>query len=282
MNQKICLITGANSGIGKETARELARTGATVIMVARDARRGEAARTEIVADTGNHQVALLLADLSSQASTRALAAQVTAQYDRLDLLVNNAGGYFATRQESVDGLELTFALNHMGYFLLTNLLLPLLKASAPARIVNVSSDAHRGGRITLTDYNRLTRYSGFKVYGESKLANVLFTYALARRLEGSGVTVNAMHPGFVRTGFGLNNKGIQGRVIGWLARAFALTPQQGAETAIWLATSADVAGVSGQYFVKKRAKKSSAASYNEEDQALLWALSEELIQRRGG
>lgn len=279
MQGKVCLVTGANSGIGKETARELARLGATVVMVARSAERGEAARREILAETTNTAVDLMLADLSSQAEVERLAQAFKARYDRLHVLVNNAGAIFAQRQESVDGIEMTFALNHMGYFWLTNALLDVLKASAPARIINVSSDAHKVGRFNFDDYQRTQRYSNFQVYGESKLANVLHAFYLAEQLAGSGVTINAMHPGFVATGFGRNNGALWRAALAVIGRFFALKPAQGADTVVYLATSPEVEGVTGQYFAKRRPTPAAKAAYDKAAQRRLWELSEQLSQR---
>lgn len=271
---KVCLITGANSGLGKVTARELAKMGATVAMVARSQARGEAALAEVQQASGSNKVHLMLADLSSLASTRQLAEEFKAQYGRLDVLVNNAGAIFKDRQVSVDGYEMTFALNHLSYFLLTNLLLDLLKASAPARIVNVSSGAHMGGRINFDDLMLEKKYRSFAAYSQSKLANVLFTYELARHLEGSGVTANALHPGGVATGFG-SGTGFMGWVFK-LIRPFLLTPEQGAETQIYLASSPEVADISGKYFDKKKPVKSSQISYDTAVAQRLWQISKEL------
>jgi NAD(P)-dependent dehydrogenase (short-subunit alcohol dehydrogenase family) len=274
MTNTVCLVTGANSGLGKITARELARMGATVVMVARSQARGEAALDEVQQATGSSQVSLILADLSSLTGTRQLADQFKADYSRLDVLVNNAGAIFKERQLSVDGFEMTLALNHLSYFLLTNLLLDLLKAAAAARIVNVSSGAHMGGSINFDDLMLEKKYRSFAAYSQSKLANVLFSYELARRLEGSGVTSNALHPGGVATGFGAGEG-----VMGWffkLARPFLLTPEQGAETQIYLASSPEVADVTGKYFAKKKPVKSSKESYDTAVAQRLWQISEEL------
>jgi NAD(P)-dependent dehydrogenase (short-subunit alcohol dehydrogenase family) len=270
----VCLVTGANSGLGKITARELAKMGATVIMVARSQARGEAALAEVKQASGSDSVHLMLADLSSLDATRKLAEQFKAEYGRLDIFVNNAGAIFKDRQLSVDGYEMTFALNHLNYFLLTNLLLDTLKASAPARIVNVASGAHMGGSLNFNDLMMAKKYRSFPAYSQSKLANVLFTYELARRLEGSGVTVNALHPGGVATGFG-SGEGI----MGWLfklLRPFLLTPEQGAETQIYLASSPEVAGITGKYFAKKKPVQSSKESYDTAVAQRLWQISEEL------
>ena len=216
----------------------------------------------------------LLADLSSMAEVRRLAEAFKGRYGRLDVLVNNAGAIFVRRQNTVDGYEMTFALNHLSYFLLTNLLLDLLKASAPSRIVNVASDAHEGAKLDLDNLNG-GRFFTVQAYGRSKLANILFTYELARRLEGTGVTANALHPGFVATGFGANN-GALTRIFMRLSHLFALTPAQGADTVIYLASSPDVEGISGRYFVRRQAVPSSPASYDEATARRLWEISAQM------
>lgn len=274
MTEKVCLVTGANAGLGKVTALELARMGATVIMVARSQARGEAALAEVRQGSGSDKVQLLLADLSSMATIRQLAATVQANYGRLDVLVNNAGGIFKDRQVSVDGYEMTFALNHLSYFLLTNLLLDLLKASVPARIVNVSSGAHAGSNINFNDIMLAKKYRSFEAYGQSKLANILFTYELARRLAGSGVTANALHPGGVATEFA-TGEGLMGTIFK-LIRPFLLTPEQGAQTQIYLASSPEVEGISGQYFARKKPVNSAKISYDTAVAQRLWQLSAEL------
>ncbi len=264
MKGKVCLVTGATDGVGKVTARELARMGATVIGVGRNAEKSARAQAEIRAAARHDDVHFLLADLAVQAEVRRLAGEVLARWPRLDVLVNNAGALFTSYQETPDGIERTFALNHLAYFLLTVLLLDRLKASAPARIVNVASDAHGGGAMDFDDLNNRAHYSGWNAYNDSKLANILFTYELARRLEGSGVTANAVHPGFVHTNFaaaaGLNMRG-------------PLTPDEGADTQIWLASAPELDGVSGKYFVSRRELRSSEASYSVEDARRLWAVS---------
>lgn len=278
MQHKTVVITGANSGIGFVTARELARQGAQVALVCRNPEKGAAAQDAIRRASGNNNIHLLQADLSSQASIRQLAHNLRQQFDRLDVLVNNAGAVFYRRQTSVDGIELTFALNHLGYFMLTWLLLDLLRASAPARVVNVSSEAHRYARLDMQDlqYTR-RRYRGFRAYSQSKLANLLFTAELARQLEGSGVTANALHPGFVSTGFGANN-GLLSQFFMWAVAPFALTPEQGAQTSIYLAASAAVEGVSGRYFIKSAPAAPAAAANDIALQQQLWAQSLALTQ----
>jgi len=276
MNGKICMVTGANAGIGKVTARELAKMGAHVVMVCRSAERGEAAKKE-VEQTATGQVDLMIADLSSQASIRALAATYLEKYDRLDVLINNAGVLFMERSESVDGLEMTFALNHMGYFLLTDLLLDRIKASAPARIVNVSSMAHSRGAINFDDLQAEQKFGGMDVYSSSKLANILFTTELARRLNGTGVTANSLHPGFVRSNFGDNNGRLM-KIVMPIAKLFAINTDKGAETSIYLASSPEVEGVTGKYFVKKKAVTPSEAAQETAVAERLWQVSEALLR----
>ena len=211
---KICLVTGGTNGIGKATAQALAQMGATIVIVGRDAQKAAQVSKEIQAASGSQNVDWLLADLSSQQDIRRLVAEFKSKYSQLHVLINNAGGTFMTRQLSVDGIEMTFALNHLAYFLVTNLLLETIKASAPARIINVSSDAHSGGKIDFDNLQGERSYSGIGPYGNSKLANILFTTELARRLEGTGVTVNALHRGLVSTGFGKNNPGLLMKIMG--------------------------------------------------------------------
>ncbi len=271
MQGKVCMVTGATAGIGKETARALAQQGAHAILVGRNPEKCAATVTAIQAQTGNQAVEAMVADLSSQAEIRQLADQFKREHQRLDVLVNNAGAIFLWRKESVDGLEMTFALNHIGYFLLTNLLLDTIKASAPARIVNVSSAAHRGNRLDFDDLQNTRRY-GYDVYGQSKLANLHFTYELARRLEGTGVTVNALHPGFVASDFAANN-GWPVRLFKPLINLMAIPIDKGAETSIYLASSPEVEGITGQYFVERKATRSSEASYDAEAARKLWEVS---------
>jgi len=274
MKGKICMVTGATSGIGEVTARTLAQMGATVIVVGRSSERSAATVEHIRQQTGNPTVEFMLADLSSQKEIRRLAQQFRSRYQHLHLLVNNAGGLFTARQQSVDGIEMTFALNHLGYFLLTNLLLDTLKASAPARIVNVAASAHRFVRgVNFDDLQGQARYSGLQAYAQSKLCNLLFTYELARRLEGTGVTVNALHPGVVATRFGHNNRGLAG-MLARLSNLIAISPERGARTIIYLATFSGVEGVTGQYFVNKKKAPSSPASLDRTSAIRLWRVSE--------
>lgn len=271
MDGKVCLVTGANSGVGMATARELARLGATVVMVARSRERAEPVLAEIRRATGNQKVELMIADLSSQQSIHSLAAAFKQKYDQLHVLVNNAGAIFQKRAVTVDGLEATFALNHLGYFLLTNLLLDLIKASAPARIISVSSGAHAMGSIQFDDLQSERKYGAMRAYSQSKLANILFTVELARRLAGTGVTANCLHPGFVRSGFATETAG--SRALLAVLRPFTISPEQAAETPVYLATSAEVAGVTGKYFIKKRVARSTAASTDMAAARRLWQVS---------
>ena len=279
MKGRICLVTGANTGIGLETARELANRGATVIMTSRDMERGAAALDDVRGSTGSDAVELLQLDLASLTSIRTAAATFLRRYERLHVLVNNAGLILGDRRETEEGFEMTFGVNHLGTFLFTTLLLEAIKASAPARIVNLASDAHRGSSgLSFDDLQRNNGYSGFKVYADSKLANILFTRELSRRLEGSGVTANAVHPGVVRTSFGADGD------AGWLlnsfysvARWFVRTPLQGAQTSLYVATAEELAEVSGQYFANCKQKKPNAAARDDEAAARLWQVSEALL-----
>jgi len=271
------MITGSNSGIGKATAIGLAKMGASVVMVCRDQIKGEAAMAEVKAKSGNESVTLMLADLSSQKSIHQLAKDFADTYQHLHVLVNNAGVHLAKRSVTVDGIETTFAVNHLSYFLLTNLLLGVLKSSAPARIVNVSSKAHYRGHINFDDLQGEKRYSGFRAYSQSKLANILFTYELAKRLIGTGVTANCLHPGVVATNLWRNNSG----VLGLILRIFSplmQSPEKGARTSIYLASSPEVGGISGKYFVKETEVRSSRESYDESISQRLWRLSAELTR----
>ncbi|MGB3683419.1 MAG: SDR family oxidoreductase [Rubrobacteraceae bacterium] len=273
---KICMVTGATSGLGEVTARELAKRGATMVLVGRDRDKTEAVAQSIAADSGNGNVEWLLADLSSQEEIRRLAGEFRSEHETLDVLVNNAGAFFTEYGETVDGVERTFAVNHLNYFLLTNLLLGPLKAAAPSRVVNVASGAHKGAGINLEDPSLEGNYSGWRAYGQSKLANIMFTYELARRLEGTGVTANALHPGAVATNIGSNNKVWYARPVLALFRRFSTPPEKGARTSIYLASSPEVEGVSGGYFAEERPASSSEASRDAVAARKLWELSETL------
>jgi NAD(P)-dependent dehydrogenase (short-subunit alcohol dehydrogenase family) len=276
MKGKVCLITGATSGIGLETAKQLARLGATVIVVGRNASKGAMVVSQLRQQTGNAQIEFMHADLSSQKEIRALAEQFKRKYARLDVLVNNAGIVKIFRAESVDGIEMTWAVNHLAYFLLTNLMLDVLNASAPARIVNVSSAMHWQARIHFNDVEFKRGYNPLTTYCHSKLANIMFTYELARRLEGTGVTANALHPGGVRTNLLASN----GWFFRWIAQPIfnlhAVSVEEGAQTSVYLATSSEVEGVTGKYFVRCQPRPSSPASYDESAQKKLWEVSEKM------
>ncbi len=264
MRGQVCLVTGATDGVGEVTARELARMGATVIGVGRAPEKVERVPQDIKQATGSDSVEFWRYDLSSQADIRALADEFRRRYDRLDVLVNNAGALFKLRRETVDGLEMTFALNHLAYFLLTNLLLDTLKTSTPARIVSVASSMQH--RPDFDDLQMRQGYDGWDAYGCSKYMNVLFTAELARRLQGTNVTANTLNPGYTATNFhraaGLNMQG-------------HLTPEEGAQTQLYLATSPEVAHVSGQYFDNKRPARSAALD-DLDGARRLWEVSAEL------
>ena len=269
---KIAMVTGANSGIGKITALELAKMGAAVTMVCRSRDKGEAALREIRDSIGGDSLDLMIADLSSQEEIRTLAEEFQKKHDRLDVLVNNAGVIVRQRSMTRDGIETTFAVNHLAYFLLTSLLIDLLKRSARSRIVNVSSRAHTSATINFDDLQGEREYGGWRAYCQSKLANILFTYELARRLEGSGVTANCLHPGVIATGL---FRGLP-KILAVPLRMVLSSPESGAETSVYLASSPEVEGVTGKYFSKKRAVASSPESQNAERARRLWEVSERL------
>jgi len=275
MNGRTVLVTGGTGGIGKATAAGLAALGARVAITGRDRRRADEAAAEIRA-AGGPAVDVFVADLSSQSEVRRLAAEVLDGLPRLDVLVNNVGGFWSTRHVTADGLEHTFALNHLAPFLLTNLLLDRLMENAPARVVTVSSGAQAMGRIDFADLQGERSYSGQRAYNQSKLANVLFAYELARRLEGTGVTANVLHPGVVRTAFGAEDPARMQRWRLPVVRPFMKTPEQGAATSIHLASAPELAQVSGQYFADSRPKRSSSRSYDAAVAARLWDVSCEL------
>jgi NAD(P)-dependent dehydrogenase (short-subunit alcohol dehydrogenase family) len=274
MNGKICMVTGATSGIGKSTAQELARLGATVIIIGRNPDKCEQTVAELRTASGNPQVHSLLADLSSQAAIRRMATEFKGQYPRLDVLVNNAGSAFLWRGLSVDGIERTFALNHLSYFLLTNLLIDTLIASAPARIVNVASGIHFGKQLDFDNLELKRGYGPLKAYGLSKLANILFTYELDRRFHERGVTANALNPGMVMTNIWRNLGPVIGPFISWLVSKNGQTPEEGAQGVIYLASSPEVEGQSGKYFRKTVEMKSDPITYDSQIAQQLWEVSE--------
>ena len=280
MQGKTVLVTGANQGIGKAAAIALARKGARVVLVSRNPDKGQAALAEVQAASPQRDAELIVADLSSQAEVRRLAAEYRSRHPRLDVLVNNAGLLVPERHTTVDGVEETFAVNHLAPMLLTLELMDLLKASGPARIVTVSSEAHRGARMHWDDLQfRTNRYRSFKAYGQSKLANILFTYELARRLEGTGVTANPLHPGVIASGFGHTYPGPVSLLLR-VVSPFLLTPEEGAATTVYLASSPEVEGVTGKYFSKCHPVRSNAVSQDVASQRKLWALSVEMLGNR--
>jgi NAD(P)-dependent dehydrogenase (short-subunit alcohol dehydrogenase family) len=279
MEGKTVLITGANQGIGKTSAIALGKRGARLVLVCRNAEKGRAAVADIERE-GAKGVELLIGDMGSQADIRRVAAEFRARHDRLDVLLNNAGVLVTGRRTTVDGIEETFAINHLGYFLLTNLLLDVLRASAPSRIVNVSSEAHRRAKMRWDDlqYKR-GRYVALTAYGQSKLANILFTRALAHRLDAAGVTANCLHPGVIASGFGQTYGGVFGVIIR-LAHPFMIKPEEGAHTSVYLASSPEVEGVTGKYFDKCKERRPSRAALEDGAPERLWVISEELTGLR--
>jgi NAD(P)-dependent dehydrogenase (short-subunit alcohol dehydrogenase family) len=276
MQGKTVIVTGSTNGIGYAAACELARKGAQTVLVSRSAEKCAQSVEKIKRETGNTQVEFIAADLSTKAGVQEVAHEFKKRHTRLDVLLNNAGAIFMSRQVSSDGIEMTIALNHLNYFHLTILLLDVLKASSPARIVSVSSAAHRGGKINFDDIQFKKGYSGMKAYSQSKLANVLFTYEMARKLEGTKVTANALHPGFVDTGFAKNNGGLVKFAMG-LLKPMQRKVDEGAQTSIYLASSPEVEGVSGKYFADSKAVDSDPASYDKAAAEKLWQLSLEMI-----
>jgi retinol dehydrogenase 14 len=275
MTGRICLITGATSGIGRHTAGELARMGAHVVLVARDPRRGQETRAELIETAGHREIEVFRADLAVQDDIRGLAAEFRDRYDRLDVLVNNAGLYATRHELTVDGVETTFAVNHLAPFLLTNLLREVLVVSAPSRVVTVASMMHKAGRIDFDDLSGQQRWSVQRAYNQSKLANVLFTRELARRLDGTRVTANCCHPGTVRSNFGAGSTGLSGVAMAAM-RPFMMTPARGADTVVYLASAPEVATATGGYYVRRRLRRSSRGSYDKDTARRLWEVSAEL------
>lgn len=275
MNDKICLITGGTSGIGKETAIALAEKGAHIVLTARNMAKGELVKKEITEKTGSETVDVMECDLSSLKDVKKFTDTFLIKYKKLDILINNAGIWETKRKESADGIELTFAVNHLAPFLITNELLGILKQSKDARIINVASDAHRYGTINFKDIEMKKSFSHMKAYSQSKLANILFTKELARRLEGDSVTVNCLHPGVVATQLFDN----MGSIVKSVFSFFMISPKKGAETTIFLASSPDVTNISGEYFKKKKPVRSSSESYDQNISEKLWKLSEDYISK---
>jgi NAD(P)-dependent dehydrogenase (short-subunit alcohol dehydrogenase family) len=275
MQGKVCVITGATSGIGLVAAERLAAQGARLVLVGRDRTRGEAALKRLREVAPRDEARMLYADLSRLAEMKRIGAEIAASEPRIDVLINNAGAIFTTRRVTEDGLELTFALNHMAYFVVTNLLLPNLRAAAPARIVSTASMAHRRATLDFADLQTARGYAAMKAYGRSKLANILFTRELARRVAGAGVTANCLHPGFVATRFG-NDNNLFVRAVVRLMMLSAIKPEEGAETIVYLASSPEVAEISGRYFQESRPATPSAAAQDDDAARRLWAESAKL------
>jgi NAD(P)-dependent dehydrogenase (short-subunit alcohol dehydrogenase family) len=278
MRGKVCVITGATSGIGLVAAERLAAMGARLVLVGRDKTRGEAAIARIKRSTPGAEIRIHYADLSRVVEMNRLASEIAAIEPRIDVLVNNAGAMFAQRGVTEDGLERTFAVNHIAYFVVANRLKERLVAAAPARIVNTASDAHRGNTLDFDDLQSARRYRGLTAYGRSKLANILFTRELARRLSGTGVTVNCLHPGFVATRIADNNGGVFRLGVGIAKSLFALSPEKGAQTIVYLASSPEVAGTTGGYFAKSRPATPTAAAQDDGAAGRLWEESVKLAR----
>jgi retinol dehydrogenase-14 len=274
MDGKVILITGGTSGIGKAAATALARMGAEVVVNGRDREKGERALQEIRDKSGSVKVSLLLADLALQSEVRRLAEEFEASHERLDVLINNAGLILRRRTETPDGIETTLAINHLAPFLLTNLLLGLLKRSAPSRIITLTSEAERQGKMDLEDLQSKRRYGAFRIYGKTKLANIMFTYELADRLRETGVTANCVHPGSVNTEFGKNERGVV--LLFRMFKPFMRSPEKGADTIVYLASSPEVEGMTGRYFSDREVVSSSEESYDRTLWKRLWEASEEL------
>ncbi len=273
MQDKTIVVTGGTSGIGEVAAVELAKQGARIVLVARDAERAEATLRKLRHANPAANPVAHMADLSRLSEMRRVAKEIGDEEPEIDVLINNAGALFGSRQAAEGGLEMTFALNHMSYFVMTNILLPNLKATKNARIVSTASDAHNGAKLDFDDLQSARKYSGFSVYGKSKLCNILFTRELARRIAGTGVTANCLHPGFVATRFGDLSGGIMSVAVRIAKPIGAISPAQGAKTIIYLATSSDVAGKSGGYYYKNKLAVPSAEAQNDADAQRLWEIS---------
>ncbi len=277
LQDKVCIVTGSNSGIGKATALALAEMGAQVVMVVRNSERGKEARLEIIEESGSNSVDLMICDLSSMESIRSFAAEFKNGYNRLDVLVNNAGAVFNKRQVTVDGFEQTFAVNYLAPFLLTHELLPLLKESAPSRVINLSSGLHKSAKLDLSDLQSESSYKAMNVYGSAKLMVVMQTYEMARHLKDTGVTVNVVLPGFVATNLGRNTGSRMSKIMFGMMKPFQLSAKEGAETSVYVASSPDVEGVTGKCFVKKMENETSKISYDIGLQKQLWDVTINLL-----
>ncbi len=270
MTGKVCLVTGANSGIGRETALGLASAGAKVVMLARNEQKGEAAREYIISESSNKDVNLVLCDLSNMQEIRRFAQQFLEDYDKLDVLINNAGAVFSKRNVTSEGFERTLAVNYLAPFLLTHELLRLLKSSAPARVINLTSGLHSKAKLDLDDIQSETRYKGMDTYQTTKLMVLLFSYKLARILQGTGVTVNAVSPGFVATNLGRNSGSLMSRIMFGMMKPFQISPKEGAATSLYAATSIELEGVTGKHFAKSQETDTSTISHDASLQDDLW------------
>ncbi len=282
LKEKVCLVTGATSGIGKVTAQELACMGATVVILCRNRTKGEAIKSEIEKAYHDAKVDLIVADLESLKDVRRATGEFKSKYSRLDVLINNAGGVNNKRRLTTDRLEATFEANYLSHFLFTSLLLDTLKASAPSRIINVSSGIHIQGKIIFEDLRTEQRYRWMSSYAQAKLAQIYFTYELADRLSGTGITVNVLHPGLVSSNFNSHTKGIVHVISGLVYAVAGISVEEGAKTSVYLASSPDVEGVTGKYFYKCREKESSRLSHDKDVGRRLWKVSEEIIQEKIG
>lgn len=275
---KICVVTGSNSGIGKETALALAGMGVTVVMVVRNQQKGQEALDEVVAKTGNRSVSLMTCDMSSMASVRSFAEKFKKKYTSLNILINNAGAEFVKRQVTPEGYEQSFAVDYLAPFLLTHELLDLLKASAPSRIINVSSGLAKNGRVDFDDLQNEKNYKGMKAYSNAKLMLIMFTYALSRRLSGSGVTANVLMPGFVATNLGKSSGSRSSALMFTLVRPMQISAKKGAETSVYLASSDEVTDISGKCFAKKKKATTCTASYDVDSQERLWVETTKMLR----
>ncbi|MHA2076375.1 MAG: SDR family oxidoreductase [Candidatus Thorarchaeota archaeon] len=277
MKDKVCIVTGSNSGIGKETALALAEMGATVVAVVRNQELGEQACEAIVTETGNKAVDLMLCDLSSMSTIRKFVKDFTSNYDRLDVLINNAGAVFSKRDVTEEGFERTLAVNYLAPFLLTHELLPLLKESAPSRVINLSSGLASRAEVNLEDLQSESSFKSRKVYGNAKIMVEMFTYEMARRLENTGVSVNAVRPGFVATNLGRSSGSRSSRIMFGMMKPFQLSPKEGAETSVYVASSPEIEGITGKCFAKKQETETSEKSYDVEKQKQLWDATVDLL-----
>jgi NAD(P)-dependent dehydrogenase (short-subunit alcohol dehydrogenase family) len=277
MKGKVCIVTGSNSGIGKETALALAKMDAKVVIAVRSSERGEKAKQEIISESGNKSVDLMICDVSSTESMIRFAREFEAKYDRLDVLINNAGAVFNRREVTAEGFERTFAVDYLGPFILTHELSCMLKSSAPSRVINLSSGLHKSGKMDLNDLQSEKEYDGMKVYASAKLMVIMFTYALARRLQGTGVTVNAVQPGFVATNLGRNSGSLSQSILFKLVRPMQISARKAAEAVVYLATSDEVKSTTGKCFTKMRETATAPISYDQQLQEQLWNKTLELL-----